>query len=164
MKHQEVMKIENITTVPQILGYQISGTNRDDVLQEMADYLASMGMVKPTYGQAVIDRENIYPTGICTEPIAVAIPHCERDGVIKTAILVGQTKGGGVTFQRIDDTELMVDAKVVFMLAVDTNQGQLEVISKLMDVIQDEKVIEAIANADTCEKIREIMTDAFVMR
>ena len=50
------------------------------------------------------------------------------------------------------------------MLAVDTNQGQLEVISKLMDVIQDEKVIEAIANADTCEKIREIMTDAFVMR
>ena len=140
-------KIDIQTVMPQIMGYQITGTERDDVLTEMADFLASMGMVKPTYAKAVIDRENIYPTGICTEPYPVAIPHCERDGVLKTAILVGQTRNNGITFQRIDDTDLNVDAKVIFMLAVDTNQGQLEVISKLMDVIQDEKEVEEIVNA-----------------
>ena len=112
-------KIDIQTVMPQIMGYQITGTERDDVLTEMADFLASMGMVKPTYAKAVIDRENIYPTGICTEPYPVAIPHCERDGVLKTAILVGQTRNNGITFQRIDDTDLNVDAKVIFMLAVD---------------------------------------------
>ena len=76
-------KIDIQTVMPQIMGYQITGTERDDVLTEMADFLASMGMVKPTYAKAVIDRENIYPTGICTEPYPVAIPHCERDGVLK---------------------------------------------------------------------------------
>lgn len=157
-------KIDNHRAMPQIMGYQITGTDRDDVLTEMAAFLASMGMVKPTYGQAVIDRENIYPTGICTEPYPVAIPHCERDGVLKTAILVGQTKNKGITFARIDDTDLCVDAKVIFMLAVDTNQGQLEVISKLMDVIQDEKVVEEIVHAKTCEKIKEVVTNAFVIR
>lgn len=155
-------KIDIQTVMPQIMGYQITGTERDDVLTEMADFLASMGMVKPTYAKAVIDRENIYPTGICTEPYPVAIPHCERDGVLKTAILVGQTRNNGITFQRIDDTDLNVDAKVIFMLAVDTNQGQLEVISKLMDVIQDEKVVEEIVHAKTCEKIKEIVTNAFM--
>ncbi|GAA6496993.1 PTS sugar transporter subunit IIA [Anaerostipes caccae] len=155
-------KIDIQTVMPQIMGYQITGTERDDVLTEMADFLASMGMVKPTYAKAVIDRENIYPTGICTEPYPVAIPHCERDGVLKTAILVGQTRNNGITFQRIDDTDLNVDAKVIFMLAVDTNQGQLEVISKLMDVIQDEKVVEEIVHAKTCEKIKEIVTNAFI--
>ena len=155
-------KIDIQTVMPQIMGYQITGTERDDVLTEMADFLASMGMVKPTYAKAVIDRENIYPTGICTEPYPVAITHCERDGVLKTAILVGQTRNNGITFQRIDDTDLNVDAKVIFMLAVDTNQGQLEVISKLMDVIQDEKVVEEIVHAKTCEMIKEIVTNAFM--
>ena len=131
----------------------------------MADYLASMGMVKPTYGQSVIDRENEYPTGICTEPNAVAIPHCERDGVLKTAILVGQPRKEGITFEtecigKNNDKEY-INAKAIFMLAVDTDQGQLEVISKLMDVIQNEKVIQEIIDAKTCEDIKEIVTKAF---
>ena len=75
---------------------------------------------------------------------------------------MGQTRTNAITFQRIDDTDLNVDAKVIFMLAVDTNQGQLEVISKLMDVIQDEKVVEEIVHAKTCEMIKEIVTNAFM--
>ncbi|WP_287477076.1 PTS sugar transporter subunit IIA [Anaerostipes sp.] len=147
--------------MPQIIGYKIRGKERDEVLHEMADYLADMGMVKSTYGQSVINRENEFPTGICTEPNAVAIPHCERDGVLKTAILVGQPGKEGITFERIDADKEYVNAKAIFMLAVDTDQGQLEVISRLMDVIQNEKVIQGIIDAKTCEDIKEIVTNAF---
>lgn len=160
-QRQEVSKINNTLKLPQIIGYKIQNTKRDEVLHEMADYLASMGMVKPTYGQSVIDRENEYPTGICTEPNAVAIPHCERDGVLKTAILVGQPRKEGITFERIDADKEYINAKAIFMLAVDTDQGQLEVISRLMDVIQNEKVIQEIIDAKTCEDIKEIVTKAF---
>ncbi|MFR2776118.1 MAG: PTS sugar transporter subunit IIA [Anaerostipes sp.] len=154
----------NQQTQPQIIGYKIQGTERDEVLNEMADYLASLGMVKSTYGKAVIQRENEFPTGICTEPNAVAIPHCERDGVLKTAILVGQPREDGVTFERIDVDDEYINARAIFMLAVDTDQGQLEVISKLMDVIQDAEVIDHIIHAKTCEEIKEIVTRAFANR
>lgn len=154
----------NQQTQPQIIGYKIRGTKRDEVLNEMADYLADLGMVKPTYAKAVIQRENEYPTGICTEPNAVAIPHCERDGVLKTAILVGQPGADGVTFERIDADDEYISARAIFMLAVDTDQGQLEVISKLMDVIQDAEVIKYIMDAKTCEEIKEIVTKAFADR
>ncbi|MDD4371696.1 MAG: PTS sugar transporter subunit IIA [Anaerostipes sp.] len=143
------------------MGYKVKGTKRDQVLHEMADYLADRGMVKVTYGDSVIARENTFATGICTEPNAVAIPHCERDGVLKTAILVGQAPEEGITFERIDVDNEYVQAKAIFMLAVDTNQGQLEVISKLMEVIQNQQVIQGIIDAKECDDIKNIVERAF---
>lgn len=156
-----MIHIESSINVPQIIGYKVKGTKRDQVLHEMADYLADRGMVKATYGDSVIARENTFATGICTEPNAVAIPHCERDGVLKTAILVGQAPEEGVTFERIDVDNEYVQAKAIFMLAVDTNQGQLEVISKLMEVIQNQQVVQGIIDAKECDDIKNIVEMAF---
>lgn len=156
-----MIEISDTVTKPMIIGYKITGEDRDEVLHEMADYLISRGLVKDTYGDSVIERENKYPTGIDTEPIPVAIPHSEREEVIKTAILVGQTKESGVSFQKIEGDGVWIRSKVVFMLAVDTDQGQLEVISKLMGVIQDSAVVKQIAAAGSTEEIEAIVNDAF---
>ena len=89
-----MIEISEVVTRPRIIGYKVASKDRDEALHEMADYLHSIGVVQGTYGDSVIERENKYPTGIDTEPIPVAIPHSEREEVIKTAILVGQTKKG----------------------------------------------------------------------
>ena len=47
------------------------------------------------------------------------------------------------------------------MLAVDTDQGQLEVISQLMNVIQDPEVVQRIVEAETTEEIEAIVGSAF---
>ncbi len=156
-----MIEISEVVTRPRIIGYKVTSKDRDKALHEMADYLHSIGVVKGTYGDSVIERENKYPTGIDTEPIPVAIPHSEREEVIKTAILVGQTKKGGVRFQKIEGDGLWVSAKVIFMLAVDTDQGQLEVISQLMNVIQDPEVVQRIVEAETTEEIEAIVGSAF---
>lgn len=156
-----MIEISEVVTRPRIIGYKVTSKDRDKALHEMADYLHSIGVVKGTYGDSVIERENKYPTGIDTEPIPVAIPHSEREEVIKTAILVGQTKKGGVRFQKIEGDGLWVSAKVIFMLAVDTDQGQLEVISQLMNVIQNPEVVQRIVEAETTEEIEAIVGSAF---
>lgn len=148
--------------IPQIIGYQVYGTDRDTVLNEMAGYLLSKEMVMPTYGQAVIERENLFPTGIPSEPIPVAIPHSNRNEVIKTAILVGKVENDGVPFRRMDDTESEIFAKVIFMLAIDSNQGQLETLSRLMELVQDNEVIESITKAATTTEIQKIVEEFFV--
>ena len=104
-------------SIPKIEGFLATKSLRDDVLNEMADYLAAKGAVKPSYGAAVIARENVFPTGIPCEPIGVAIPHSDRALVEDTTILVAKLPQG-VTFTRIDDGDLTVDVRVVFMLAV----------------------------------------------
>ena len=112
-----MIHIEAQNAIPEIAGYLAKGVQRDAVLTEMADYLVRRGAVKESYGSAVIQRENTFPTGIPVEPIAVAIPHSDRDLVVNTTILVAKLEQT-VPFHRIDDVELEVDVKVVFMLAV----------------------------------------------
>lgn len=149
------------TALPKIEGYFASGTTRDDVLNEMAGYLAAKGAVKETYGAAVIERENTYPTGIPSEPIGVAIPHSERrDLVLDTTILVAKL-AQDVRFQRIDDADLQVGVRVIFMLAVDSNQGQLETIATVMELVQDEKLIQKIVEATSPEEIQQAVSAAY---
>ena len=110
----------DVGSAPKIIGYMIKGDTRDEVLHEMADFLYEKGHVVKTYGDSVIERENNYPTGIDVEPIPVAIPHSERNEVLKTAILVGKTKESGVDFEKIEGDGTWINAKVIFMLAVDS--------------------------------------------
>ena len=153
--------IEETIVKPKILGYKIKSADRDELLHEMADYLNSLGYVKSSYGDSLIERENKYPTGIDTDPIPVAIPHSEREEVLKTAILVGQTTEEGVSFQKIEGDGMWINPKVIFMLAVDTDQGQLEVISRLMGVIQEPEVVERVTQAATTDEIETIVNEAF---
>ncbi|MEL7658603.1 MAG: PTS sugar transporter subunit IIA, partial [Bacillota bacterium] len=65
-------------------------------------------------------------------------------------------------FRRIDDPDIEVNAEVIFMLAIDSNQGQLDTISKIMELIQDSKLIETITKADTTEIIETLVSHAFL--
>lgn len=156
-----MIHIEAQNAIPEIAGYLAKGVQRDAVLTEMADYLVRRGAVKESYGSAVIQRENTFPTGIPVEPIAVAIPHSDRDLVVNTTILVAKLEQT-VPFHRIDDVDLEVDVKVVFMLAVDSNQGQLDTIARIMELVQDADLIQQIDNAATAEEIQALVSSAYV--
>ena len=145
---------------PAVLGYVARGTDCEAVLREMAGYLARQGLVKESYCQAVLDREKTFPTGIPADPVAVAIPHSDREHVLETAVLVAKTERP-VPFRRIDDPDGSVEVGVVFMMAIDSNQGQLDTITRVMDLIQDPGVIEALAASADPEEIRAIAARAF---
>ena len=107
--------IEETIVKPKILGYKIKSTERDELLHEMADYLSSLGYVKSSYGNSVIERENKYPTGIDTDPIPVAIPHSEREEVLKTAIL-GRQQRKEYLFRKLKETERGSNQKLFLCL------------------------------------------------
>jgi Phosphotransferase system mannitol/fructose-specific IIA domain (Ntr-type) len=147
---------------PDVMAILPESTERDALLHEMADYLLGKGIVKPGYGDAVIEREKTYPTGIPTEPIAVAIPHSSRELVNKSTILVARTKSG-VTFDRIDDKDLTVDVKVIFMLAIGSDDGEVEAIAKVMNAVQDEALVEQIASSEDADSIEKAFRDALAV-
>lgn len=142
------------------MGCVAHGTDCESVLRELAGHLEAGGMVKSTYCQAVLDREKSFPTGIPAEPVAVAIPHSDRNHVLETAVLVAKTERP-IPFRRIDDPDAEVEVRVVFMMAIDSNQGQLDTITRVMDLIQDPGIIEAVAASSDPEEIRSIAQRAF---
>ena len=64
-------------------------TGQDEILLEMAELLKNKGFVKETYGEALLQREKEYPTGLETGETNVAIPHVDIKHVNSAAIAVG---------------------------------------------------------------------------
>ena len=131
-------------------------TERDEVIRLLGRELAAFGMVDDTYGELALERERQYPTGVPTEPMAVAIPHSERSQVYKTGIGVAVLKNSA-KFASMDDADRLLDVKVVFMLAVSSDDGHLEMIQDIMEIIQDSQVVDAILTSASTDHIERIM-------
>ncbi len=131
-----------------IYGMVINESSRDVLLQLMSDVLIKNGLVKEDYGERVIERENSFPTGVPSEPIAVAIPHSEREYVNNSGIVVARLQKP-VTFKRMDLPEEGLDVRLVFLLAIEKDGDQVKTIMEIMKMVQDQELLFNLANAET---------------
>lgn len=120
-------------------------STNDEVLEVIAKNLIKNGYVKDTFLNAIIEREKIFPTGLPTEGVQVAIPHTDIEHVNKKTISVGVLKRP-VDFSMMGGSGDTVPARLVFMLAMDEAHSQLELLQKLMGIFQEKKILEYIVS------------------
>ncbi len=71
----------------QLVFSQLDAKDSTDVISQLADALYKQGYVNADYKQAVLDREKVYPTGLPSDDICVAVPHTDVKYVKKPAIV-----------------------------------------------------------------------------
>lgn len=121
----------------------LEGNQKEEVLSAMATNLEAKGLVKSTFKKAIIDREAEYATGLPTSFVSVAIPHTDIEHVNKKSISVAVLKES-VPFGIMGDPEETTPVKIIFMLAMDETDSQLGLLTKLMQVFQDEDTLQII--------------------
>ncbi len=107
--------------------------------------LQERGCVTDAFAQSCIDREGVFPTGICTE-IPVALPHCKSDAILKSALCYLRLKEP-VEFRRMDDDEETVATRHIFNLAIAPGD-HLEFLAKTMQLLQDSNVVRSFESMD----------------
>ncbi|NTW71931.1 MAG: PTS sugar transporter subunit IIA [Eubacteriaceae bacterium] len=133
----------------QILCTFADADNKYDLIRQMSKMLVDKQMVDEKYGEFVIDREEDFPTGIPSEPIAVAIPHSENGSIYQSSIVAAKLIKP-ITFKRMDKPDEDIEVKMVFLLAVQRNEEQLKMLVKLMRIVQDHELINRIYNSEDC--------------
>lgn len=115
------------------------------------------GFVTDQFLPKIIKREATFPTGLQLENRGVAIPHTDADTIQKefVAVIVNDEP---IEFSRMDDPEQKVGAKLVFVLGLNKPHAQLDMLQALMAIIQDDKLIAQIENADTKESIHTLLS------
>ncbi|MDO4169722.1 MAG: PTS sugar transporter subunit IIA [Lachnospiraceae bacterium] len=132
--------------------------NSSDVFQKLGGLLVSEGYCKNTYVQALIDREKEFPTGINMGEIGIAIPHTDRGHVNKGAVAIGILKEP-VHFYQMGFTDVEVNVKIVFMLAVDDPEAHLPFLQRVLQVLQDQNVLEKLTHVTKSQEIIEIVKE-----
>lgn len=148
----EFVKKENIFP-------NLDAENFRDMVYKMAKPLVDSNVVKPVFPEEVIKREESFPTGLPGEFCGVAIPHTNPEFVNEPRISVATLKhpirvnvmGGG-------DDETM-EASVVFMLAFTEANHHMNLLQKLIGIIQDKDRITGIQTGDV-DQIEKIVSDS----
>lgn len=118
----------------------------------LASALLEHGYVKPSYVSAVLERERDYPTALELGGYCVAIPHTESEHTRNGGIALGVLKKP-VMWRRMDDPDELCPVSLVIMLAVNDPHDHLELLQRVIGLVQDQGLIRAILAADVPEDV-----------
>lgn len=117
----------------------------ETALRYLAGRMFENGMVKETYEQAIVDRENIFPTGLKFPRYGVAIPHTDGEHVVETTFSI-MTLDSPVEFVQMATNGEKISVNLIIMLAIKEAHGQVEMLQKLMTFLQNEDIVNEILN------------------
>jgi galactitol PTS system EIIA component len=127
-------------------------SSAEDVIRYIGEEMHKNGYVKDSYIEAVIAREKVYPTGLPGCELSIAIPHTDREHVNKTVIAVGIMENP-VEFAMMGNPEEVLKCEIVMCLAISDSKNQIDLLKKLMGVIQDGELLGKIRHSEDKNQI-----------
>ncbi|MCR8966998.1 PTS sugar transporter subunit IIA [Streptococcus zalophi] len=122
-----------------------------EALKYLSQKLLKSGAVKENFCDAILDREKIFPTGLQFDGYGVAIPHTDSDYVNENKIAV-MTLREPVTFTQMATSNQKVNVKLIIMLAIKNPQMQLDMLQKLIVLLQNANLVNQILSYQSHQK------------
>lgn len=129
-----------------------------EVMSQLGGALIKEGYAKDTYIEALITREQEFPTGLDVDGFGVAIPHTDVSHVIKPGIAIAILQQP-VDFIQMGSDDDHVEVKIIFMLAVVNPSEHLGQLQRILAVIQDTDVLKKLINVKETKEIIEIIKE-----
>jgi PTS system galactitol-specific IIA component len=134
----------------------LAARNSDEVIKSLCARLQACGYVGDSYCAAVIEREKQYPTGLPTQPFAIALPHADHAGVLKSALALAVLEEP-VTFRAMDFPTNELPVRLVLLLAVANPENQMPTLRWVLKVMQDREIVASLVDAHNPEDVLTIL-------
>lgn len=132
-----------------------------EVLDYLALQLLKQEYVKPEYVSTVKERELEYPTGLPSSEPGIAIPHANNELINKTTLAVATLKEP-VLFKNMENKGEDLPIQLVIMLAIKEPHGQIEMLQKVVNIIQDEPLRKQIVMAKTESELLALLKETIL--
>ena len=138
----------------------VEAKNNIELLEKLSDYVYGLKRVKESFKEAVINREDGFPTGLTMKCINIAIPHTDSKHVTKPGVLVAKLKKP-VRFKEMGLNDNYVNAEYVFLLMINKDNHQVFLLQNMMNLCSDEKVCNKLKKAITVKEILDTILDFY---
>lgn len=132
--------------------FKSSATSTTALFEDMHEILQNEGYVTEHFLEAIIAREQEFPTGIMTNSMPIAFPHVDAQYVKKNALIIC-TCHPPLMFNRMDEMQSTLDVKIAFILLIKESQIHMKTIAELTKIWQNEALLEFIYNANSNKEI-----------
>lgn len=133
----------------------INSKTRLELFNEVGKILISKNYVKNSYIENIIERENIYPTGIMTSYCPVAMPHIDaKYSNVNTLFVITSEKG--IEFEDAEEDKNLY-AKIIFGLIVKNHDEHIDFLVKISSIIQNVDLLENLYNAKNETEMKNLI-------
>lgn len=147
--------------------YISDSVDRDMVFSDVYRNLLKAGYVKGKFLSHVLEREDLYPTGIDTSPISkelpnIAIPHTEGE-FVNARLIVPVLLKHPIRFNNMVDPQKTLDVSFLFMILNNDPTGQANVLAQIMDFLAHTSVdkLMELFSLDSTKEIYDFLTENF---
>jgi PTS system galactitol-specific IIA component len=139
----------------------VEAADAKDAIGILTSMLVETDHVAPEFADDVWEREKTFPTGLPTQPLAVAIPHADPDYVNKSAVCVGVLISPVKFSQMGTDGSTVLDVPIIFLLAIKEKEKQVEMIQQLMTLIQSPELLDSLSRAQSASEAMGLIKKLF---
>ena len=143
---------------PALILTNVKANDSSDVMKTVGGAVIKEGYAKESYIEALIHREQEFPTGLDVDGFGVAIPHTDVSHVIKPGIAIA-VLDKPVTFVQMGTDDETVEVQLVFMLSVVDPNAHIDQLQRILEIIQDTAVLEQLLKVKNTEQIIEIIKE-----
>lgn len=134
----------------------INFKDKYECFEYASNFLFENGFVKQSFLNALIEREEIFPTGLKTNTISVAIPHTDPKHILKPFIAVIKPNDP-IIFREMGLDNEVVEAQMIFILGIKKSTKQVLLLQKLMDLFQDQPFMIKLMESKNKEEIYNLL-------
>ena len=130
----------------------LSASNKEQAIRFAGEQLVKGGYVQPEYVEAMLAREQLTPTYLGE---SIAVPHGTveaKDRVLKTGVVFCQYPAGVQFGDEPDEV-----ARLVIGIAARNNE-HIQVITSLTNALDDDSVIEKLANTISVQDVLDLLS------
>lgn len=126
--------------------FDLEAASSEEAIRALCGALCAKGLIKDSFAEAAIKREQAFPTGLPTEIIKIAIPHTDAIHVISSSWAAARL-AHPVPWQSMEDPDETLDVEFVILLATDDPKAQLPFLRKITRVFQDSSILCSLRDA-----------------
>ncbi len=125
----------------------LAARDKEDALTKMANILIDKGYTKPTFLEAILERERHYPSGLPMAEEHIAIPHTDAEHINKSVLFFAKLESP-VEFSVMGAPEQKIQVRMISMFALKEKKKIGELLSTLITVYQDPDFLSRLIRSD----------------
>lgn len=157
MKNND-LKFSDLVKPEYVIG-SLQATSREEALTQMAEFLVEKGNCKPSFVEAILERERNHPSGLPMPGPKIAIPHTDATHVEQSIILFARLTEP-VEFLSMGSPDDKLQVRMISMFALREKKRIGDMLETLINVYQNEEILNAILEAENAEEIFSILSES----
>ncbi|MFZ7132267.1 MAG: PTS sugar transporter subunit IIA [Eubacteriales bacterium] len=153
------MITDNINIKEQYILIDHEAETQYQALEDLCKPLVEDKVIKKEYVDAVIEREKIWPTGLPTQPIGVAIPHADGKNLVnKSSLAIAVLKEPILFNEAGGSDDKKINVKVIFLISMDSSEGQIAILQALNRLFLDKEYLSKMGCAKSSKEVIGILS------